>query len=118
MASPAVDGQVAASINDDESDYGSDFSPEEEQIVSQLISGQQVEIEDNPILNDVEQKIENDAHQTLRVPLVFGREQKSPLYEAARAAEEIAEHISKAVKSRGYYPDCMSSIYKLCNQSD
>lgn len=98
MASPAIDDAG-------ESDYGSDFSPEEEQIVSQLLSGPRLEIEDNPILNEVELNIENDAQQTLRVPLVFGREQTSTLYQAARAAEEIAEHISKAVKSRGY-PDC------------
>lgn len=116
MASLAVDDQVALSINDGESDYGPDFSAEEEQIVSQLLSGQQVEIEDNPILTNIEQNIDqNDAQQTLRVPLVFGREQKSPLYQAARAAEEIAEHISKAVKSRSYYPDCMSSSYSLCD---
>ena len=115
MASPAIENQVAISNHGGDSDYGSDFSPEEEQIVSSLLTGQPIDIEDNPIVNDVDQK---DAAQTLRVPLAFGREQKSPLYEAARAAEEIADHISKAVKSRRYYPDCMSSIESLCDLSD
>jgi exonuclease V len=115
MASPAIGDHVALSVNDGDSDYGSDFSPEEEQIVSQLLSGKPFDIEDNPILNNTEQ---NDAQQTLRIPLVFGREQKSALYQAARAAEEIAEHISQAIKHRCYYPDCTSSLHNLCDESD
>lgn len=115
MASPAINDHLEASVNDDDSDYGSDFSPEEEQIVSRLLSERQVEIEDNPIVNEIEH---NDAQQALRVPFVFGREQKSPLFQAARAAEEAAEQISKAVKSSGYYPDCESSCYNLSDKSD
>jgi exonuclease V len=110
MASPAIDDQVGTTTNEGESDYGSDFSPEEEQIVSRLLSTQPIEIEDNPIISNIEH---NDTTQTLRVPRVFGREQKSPLFEAARAAEEVAEQISKSVKTGGYYPDCRSPLV-LC----
>ena len=106
MASPAIEAQVGTFINDGESDYGSDFSPEEEQIVSRLLSGQQIEIEDNPISN-IEH---NEPAQTLRVPRVFGRKQKSPLFEAARVAEEVAEQISKSVKTSNHYPDCKSPL--------
>ncbi|KAG0649426.1 Exonuclease V [Hyphodiscus hymeniophilus] len=107
MASSATEDALAIINRDIDSDYGSDFSPEEDQIVSQLLSGQAVDIEDNPIVNDADQ---NDAQQTLRVPLVFGREQQSPFYQAARAAEEIAEQISKTVKSRRYYPDLSNHL--------
>ena len=110
MASPAIDDLSAVSTYDGDSDYGSEFSPEEEEIVSQLLSVQSIDIEDNPIGDDLDQ---NDAQQALHVPLVFGREQKSPLCQAARAAEEIAEHITQTFKSRGYYPDRMSSFHRL-----
>lgn len=107
MASPAIDDPGGASINDGESDYGSDFSPEEEQIVARLLSGQQIDIEDNPIVTEVEH---SDAAQTLRVPR-FGTEQKSPLFAAARVAERVAEKISESVvKANGYYPDCRSHL--------
>lgn len=107
MASSASETQVRISINDGDSDYGSDFSPEEEQILAQLLSGKQVDIEDNPIVNDIEH---NDAQQTLRVPRISGRAQKSPLFQAARAAEEVAEHISKTSKSKGGHPICESFL--------
>ena len=115
MASPATYDPVDVMTNDGESDYGSDFSPEEEQIVSRLLSGQQIEIEDNPIVTDIEH---HDSAQTLRVPRVFGREQRSPLFEAARAAEEVAEQISKFVKTGNFYPDCKSPSYTLSDVSD
>ena len=105
MPSPAIDNQVAVLPHEVDSDYGSDFSPEEEQIVSQLLSAQPIDVEDNPIVTALEQ---NDAQQTLRVPLVFGREQRSPLFQAARAAEGIAEHIAKSVNNKDYSPDGMS----------
>jgi exonuclease V len=114
MASPAIDGQAGLSIKDGESDYGSDFSPEEEQIVSRLLSGQPVDIEDNPIVNDIEQ---NDAQQALRIPR-FGREYRSPFFEAARAAEEVAEQISKFVKTGDFYPDCTSCLLFCFDKSD
>ena len=102
MASPAVtpDIETSTSLNDPESDYGSDFSPEQEQIVEALLSQQQV-TDDNPITND----IEDEPRQALRLPRVVGREQKSPLFQAARAAEQVAEQISNSVKTRKY-PDC------------
>ena len=113
MASPAIGGRPG-SIEDDESDYGSDFSPDEEQIVSRLLSGQPVDLEDNPIVNEIEQ---NDAQQALRVPR-FGKEQKSPLFEAARAAEEVAEQISKVIKTNDFYPDCTSCLRLCVDKSD
>lgn len=100
MANIAVNATVV-----DGSDYGSDFTPEEDEILQRLASGQPVaiaEIEDNPIVNSVEY---HEPSQTLRVPRVFGREERSPLYQAARAAEQVAEQISNSVKSDSY-PRC------------
>ncbi|TVY15279.1 Exonuclease V [Lachnellula arida] len=106
MASPAItpDIETSATINDAESDYGSDFSPEQEQIVEALLSQQQV-ADDNPILND----IEDEPRQALRLPRVVGREERSPLFQAARAAEEVAKQISKSIKTREY-PDLGNRI--------
>ncbi|TVY48457.1 Exonuclease V [Lachnellula cervina] len=106
MASPAItpDIETSATINDAESDYGSDFSPEQEQIVEALLSQQQV-ADDNPILND----IEDEPRQALRLPRVVGREERSPLFQAARAAEEVAEQVSKSIKTREY-PDLSNRI--------
>jgi exonuclease V len=102
MASPAIETPVAIAQTDAQSDYGSDFSPEEEQIVSRLLSGH-IDIEDNPItLTNVEQ---NEAAHSLRIPRIFGNQPKSPLFEATRAAEDVAEQISKSVKTSGY-PNC------------
>lgn len=56
----------------EESDYGSDFSPEEEEIVNTLLSGNLARIEvveDNPIVNDVEYL---EKQGTVRVPRVLG----------------------------------------------
>ena len=102
MASPAINGNIARPFNDADSDYGSDFSPEEKQIVERLLSGQPVE-DDNPIVNEIEH---HDPQRTLRLPRVFGREERSPLFQAARAAEKVAEQISNSVKSGEHYPDC------------
>lgn len=89
-------------MNDGDSDYGSDFSPEEEQIVTALLSAQLPAAEDdNPIVNEIEH---HDPQRTLRLPRVLGREERSPLFQAARAAEAIADQISKTVAS-GKYPD-------------
>jgi len=100
MASPAI-YTIEESLNDGDTDYGSDFSSEEDQIVRRLLSGQ-AEIEDNPIVNEIEY---HGSDQVLRVPRVFGREERSPLYQAARAAEQVAEQISQSVKA-SKYPDC------------
>jgi exonuclease V len=102
MTNPAANGGSENSINDDESDYGSEFSPEEEEILLDLVSGQQqVETEDNPIVPE----IEHDYEKTLRIPRTVGRESKSPLFQAARAAEEVAEQINRSVRN-DVFSDC------------
>lgn len=104
MASPAPATNTAGVISGDDSDYGSDFSPEEEQIVERLLSAQiVVQIEDNPIVTQVEN---HDARQILRLPRILGREQRSPLFEAARAAEKVAQQVSDSVKNGEHFPDC------------
>lgn len=105
MASPAYD-TLAHPMNDGDSDYGSDFSPEEEQIVAGLLSAQSVE-DDNPIVNEIEH---HDPQRTLRLPRVVGREERSPLFQAARAAEAIADQISKSIEGVKQYPDCRSIV--------
>lgn len=104
MASPATTVTDPANEIDTDTDYGSDFSPEQEQIVERLLSGKHVE-DDNPITNEVEH---HDPRQSLRLPRVFGREEKSPLFQAARAAERIAEQIAESTS--GEHPDCKSNI--------
>jgi exonuclease V len=96
MASHSTEECTANPINDDETDYGSDFSPEEEEILLDLTSGrQQVEPEDNPIVT----KIESNDEPTLRVPRTLGGESKFPLLQAAQAADEVAERIRVSVKN-------------------
>ena len=94
-------------LDDIESDYGSDFSPEEEQIVAQLLS--QNATEDNPIVNDVEY---HEAEHTLRVPRLVegGNSPWGVLLDAARAAEKVAEQINEAVADTVGYPDCKASL--------
>src|SRR4051812_45206503 len=101
MASPALDTNVDEPMNDEDTDYGSDFSPEEAQIVEQLMTGTAA-IEDNPIVPEVEY---HGAQSTLRLPRILGREQSSPLFEAARAAEMVAQQLSDSVKNSEHYPD-------------
>jgi hypothetical protein len=106
MASPATKEHLKQSVNDGESDYGSDFSPEEAEIVGNLLSWKPIEdVEDNPIVNEIEH---HDPQRSLRLPRKLGREQMSPLFQAARAAEEVAEQISKSIKTGEQYPDCKS----------
>ncbi|CZT10355.1 uncharacterized protein RCO7_02882 [Rhynchosporium graminicola] len=95
MAGPATTVTDPSKIDDSDTDYGSDFSPEEEQIVERLISGTHLE-DDNPIVNEIEH---DEPRQTLRLPRVFGREERSPLFQAASAAERIAEQIAESVES-------------------
>lgn len=87
------------------SDYGSDFSPEEVEIVERLLSPLHhgTEIEDNPIVNDIEY---HDTETALRLPRFVGREQISPLLQAIRDAEKFAEQINASVAKREHYPDC------------
>ena len=103
MTSHPTKENIEESINDGESDYGSDFSPEEAELVGKLLSGHTIEdVEDNPIVNEIEH---HDPQRTLRLPRILGREQISPLFQAARAAEKVAGQISKAIKA-GEHPDC------------
>jgi exonuclease V len=110
MASPAIEETIAIadSIQDNDSDYGSDFSPEEAQIVERLLSGKPLEaIEDNPIINTPEQY---DAKEALRLPRIAGREQRSPFFKAVRDAERVAEQISFSVANRQHYPHCKNPL--------
>jgi exonuclease V len=94
MASPATKLLPSDPIEDIDTDYGSDFSPEQELIIDQLLLSQGTTTEDdNPIVNDIER---HDALQTLRLPRIFGREERSPLFQAARAAEQVVEQISQS----------------------
>jgi exonuclease V len=117
MASPAAEEAIQNAAIDAESDYGSDFSPEEVEIVEALLSppAEVLAIEDNPIVNDIEY---HDAQRTLRMPRVLGREHISPLYKAVRDAEKVAEQISAAVKMREHYPECELCCCCECYISD
>ncbi|KAF4620195.1 hypothetical protein G7Y89_g14624 [Cudoniella acicularis] len=106
MASPAIDVAIEISLNDGESDYGSDFSPEEEQIVTQLLSGQKSR-DDNPIVNDAEH---DDSQRVLHLPRIVGRAQRSILFQRAKAADEEAEQISKSVERREQTTDLGNTI--------
>jgi exonuclease V len=104
MASPATTSTRIEAIQDDiESDYGSDFTPEEELIVAQLLSRNAVE--DNPIVNDVEH---HEAEHTLRIPRTAGDSlfPGSVLLQAAKAAEKVSEQINAAAGGDIAYPDC------------
>ncbi|PQE15464.1 exonuclease V protein [Rutstroemia sp. NJR-2017a BVV2] len=109
MASPATEEAIKNEAIDAESDYGSEFSPEEVEIVEALLSppAEVVAIEDNPIVNDIEYY---DAQRTLRMPRVLGRQHISPLYQAIKDAEKVAEQINAAVEMRKHYPDLSSQI--------
>jgi len=106
---PADDNDIG---NDNDTDYGSEFSPEEEQIVERLLAGE-IDIEDNPIAIPFEQ---NDAHQALRISRVFGKERKGPLYAATSAAESITVQNGQIAQ----YPDrkflaCPFIIHSKCS---
>ncbi|KAH8659235.1 exonuclease V a 5' deoxyribonuclease-domain-containing protein [Tricladium varicosporioides] len=93
MASPAIDVSIEIPLDTVESDYGSDFSPEEEEIVAQLLSTQHSR-DDNPIISNVER---DEPQRVLRFPKILGRAESSLLFRMARAADQEAEQISKAI---------------------
>ncbi|QSZ33678.1 hypothetical protein DSL72_005249 [Monilinia vaccinii-corymbosi] len=112
MASPAVEEVQPQPQNLADSDYGSDFSLEEFETVEKLLSpfhppGEATEIEDNPIVNDIEFP---ESERTLRLPRVDGKGQRSPLLQAIRAAEKVAEQINASVAKREPYPDLRNQI--------
>ncbi|OWP03573.1 hypothetical protein B2J93_7591 [Marssonina coronariae] len=96
MGSPS-NAELVQNIDTD-TDYGSDFSPEEEQIVEGLLTGKHIE-GNNPLVSEIEH---HDPRQTLRLPHVNGTEQRSPLFQAARAAERVAEQIAEIVQGGEY----------------
>jgi hypothetical protein len=111
MTSPATTiSDFHAQVKCD-SDYGSDFSAEEEEIVNRLLGQQErVEvIEDNPIVIDLEY---HDSAQTVRVPRVIGRGRISAaLMEESSIAKDNALS-SLAVQSD--HPDREPLPYILC----
>lgn len=117
MASPAIEEAFKPRPIDSDSDYGSDFSPEEVEIVEALLSppAEVVAIEDNPIVNEIEY---HDAQRTLRMPRVLGRDHVSPLHQAIKDAERVAEQINAAVEMREHYPDCELRCHSECYISD
>lgn len=109
MASSAITPKIIAiSSADLESDYGSDFSPEEEAIVAKLLA--QTAVEDNPIVNDVEY---HGAKHTLRIPRAVRSAVPSEgvLLHAVRAAEKISEQINEVISGDVAYPDCRFTLF-------
>lgn len=90
MASPATTSSTFHAQVEGDSDYGSDFSPEEEEIVNRLLAEQErVEaIEENRIVTDLEY---HDPAQTVRVPRIIRR---------ARISDALLEESSIAKDNR------------------
>ncbi|TGO13216.1 hypothetical protein BTUL_0074g00230 [Botrytis tulipae] len=112
MAGSAVEMTgMSPNSADSESDYGSDFSPEEFEIVEKLLSPvhskEPTQIEDNPIVTEIEY---HEPERALRLPRVVGKEQISPLLQAIRDAERVADQINASVSKREYYPDLKNQI--------
>jgi hypothetical protein len=111
MASPATTSSNFHAHVEGDSDYGSDFSAEEEDIVNRLLARVEV-AEDNPIVTDLEY---HDPAQTVRVPRVIGRGQVShaPLGESSVAKGNGLS--SAAVQSEQPYCEFPSPI--LCDKT-
>jgi hypothetical protein len=114
MASPATTSSDFRAKVEGDSDYGSDFSAEEEEIVSRLLAEQErVEvIEDNTIVTDLEY---HDPAENVRVPRVIGRRRISDaLLEESSVAKDNG--LSRAaVKSE--QPGCEFSSPILCDMT-
>lgn len=110
MASPANIASIMhhdlAREQEDISDYGSDFSPEEQEIVERLITERQIEVEvaveDNPIVTEVEHY---DAPRSLRLPRLLGREYQPSFQKYFTDSGKVAGHISRPVQT-GNHADC------------
>ncbi|KAF7899278.1 uncharacterized protein EAF01_008491 [Botrytis porri] len=113
MDGSAVQGtELPPNFADSESDYGSDFSPEVVEIIEKLLSPvhqskEPTDIEDNPIVSEIEY---HEPEPALRLPRVVGKEQISPLLQAIRDAERVADQINASVSKREYYPDLKDQI--------
>jgi exonuclease V len=104
MASSATVCSVP--LDDIDTDYGSDFSPEEEVIIQQLLSrdtASSITPEDeSPIVNDIQY---HNAWHALHLPRTLSGEEKSLLFQAARAAEQITKEITQSIRGENY-SDC------------
>jgi hypothetical protein len=103
MASPATASSGFHAQTEGDSDYGSDFSTEEEEIVNRLLTEQEhVEvIEDNPIVTDLEY---HDPAQTVRVPRVIGRGRISDALLEESSTPNVNRLSSAAIQPGD--PDC------------
>lgn len=113
MASPATAVlSHQAQLGDDNSDYGSEFSPEEEEIVARLLSAGiegTEEIEDNPVVTGVEH---HEPAQVVRLPRVLARERKPQTLGGRKTSvNDIASPI-KGVESGQYGRLALSLNYR------
>lgn len=104
MASPAITISLS---QDGESDYGSDFSPEEEQIVERLLSTRQED--DNPIVTEVEAA---DPQTVLKLPRVLVSPTRFPLLQAIKAADAVASSIDQG----GEFPETALFAFRLTDR--
>lgn len=111
MASPATTSSSFHAQAEGDSDYGSDFSAGEEEILHRLLTEQErvQVIEDNPIVTDREY---HGPAQTIRVPRVIGRGRIShSLQEESNIAKDKGLS-SAALQSED--PDCELLPFMLC----
>jgi hypothetical protein len=110
MASPATKSSNFYAQARGDSDYGSDFSAEEEEIVNRLLAEQErVEvIEDNPVVTDFEY---HDQAQTVRVPWVIGRGRVSDALLEESGITKDTRLSSAAIQPE--YPDCKVPPYPV-----
>jgi len=117
MASPVPVQESSQFSTDNDTDYGSELeiSPDEELRLLTGTGQPSEQTDDNPIVTEEEQ---HDPEQTLRLPRVVRRESQSPLFQAVRDAERIAEQINDSVASREHYPNCNVIFLWVCDDSD
>jgi hypothetical protein len=108
MASPATKSSNFYAQARGDSDYGSDFSTEEEEIINRLLAEQErVEvIEDNPVVTDFEY---HDPVQTVRMPWVIGRRRVSDALPEESNIAKDTRLSSAAIQPE--YPDCKLPLY-------
>jgi hypothetical protein len=98
--SVAVPPETAGSAN--ESDYGSDFSTWEEELLNEILSQNEgnislVYLEDNPIINDIEQ---HDPPGISRLP----PGSQTSAWETS--GQNLSLQPNSALPVEPYYPDC------------
>lgn len=101
----------------DESDYGSDFSAGEAEIINKLLRSESTTtatttetFEDNPIVNEIEY---HDPPSSLRIPRVLGQDRRVADIEDAVTASRSKSTVA-AVDT--LYPDCKQ--YLMCAMSE